>query len=266
MFNSLFNNKKSLILSEGWESYITSVDGHQTAIRVDIGALHLHDEKFNRLIHTWTLSIPYSHDDDNGWPLPDEVQRLNAFEDWLHEHAKTLPMWMVGVVTQQGTRDFVFLSSKVLNWKKMINQLLSGGPTVSYTCDEYKHDRGNYYHQFLYPSQYSWNWIHSGRGCRHLQEQGDALTVSRKIRYSADFYDEAAVQAFAQEAVALPYGMMVENIRIYNERGCIFFVVELSNIDIPQHWHLVEITNELIDLAEKQGGSFSGWRAEVVLS
>ncbi|ECA5856708.1 30S ribosomal protein S9 [Salmonella enterica subsp. enterica serovar Enteritidis] len=38
-FNSLFTKKESLMLSNKWEFFITTVDDHVTGIRVDIGAI-----------------------------------------------------------------------------------------------------------------------------------------------------------------------------------------------------------------------------------
>ncbi|VEB53447.1 Cytoplasmic protein [Salmonella enterica subsp. enterica] len=49
---------------------------------------------------------------ENGLPQPDETQSLNRIEDWLDEKGKTFPIWLVGVVTQQGWRDFVFMSEE----------------------------------------------------------------------------------------------------------------------------------------------------------
>lgn len=114
-FNALFTKKESLMLSNKWEFFITTVDDHVTGIRVDIGAIQ--DEKFDRLIHTGFLRVHYTNCYENGLPQPDETQRLNRIEDWLDEKGKTFPIWLVGVVTQQGWRDFVFMSEEDLNWE-----------------------------------------------------------------------------------------------------------------------------------------------------
>ncbi|SUH34659.1 Cytoplasmic protein [Salmonella enterica subsp. enterica] len=65
-------------------------------------------KNFDRLIHTGFLRVHYTNCYENGLPQPDETQRLNRIEDWLDEKGKTFPIWLVGVVTQQGWRDFVF--------------------------------------------------------------------------------------------------------------------------------------------------------------
>ncbi|EPP4512081.1 DUF695 domain-containing protein, partial [Salmonella enterica subsp. enterica serovar Brandenburg] len=107
------------MLSNKWEFFITTVDDHVTGIRVDIGAIQ--DEKFDRLIHTGFLRVHYTNCYENGLPQPDETQRLNRIEDWLDEKGKTFPIWLVGVVTQQGWRDFVFMSEEDLNWEKTLD-------------------------------------------------------------------------------------------------------------------------------------------------
>ncbi|MDI7952455.1 DUF695 domain-containing protein, partial [Salmonella enterica subsp. enterica serovar Anatum] len=163
--------------------FITTVDDHVTGIRVDIGAIQ--DEKFDRLIHTWFLRVHYTNCYENGLPQPDETQRLNRIEDWLDEKGKTFPIWLVGVVTQQGWRDFVFMSEEDLNWEKTLDKLLAGGPEISFSYRESHNDKGNFYRQFLYPTRYDWNWIHDSRVCRGLQEQGDDLTLPRAIDYYA---------------------------------------------------------------------------------
>ncbi len=122
-FNSLFTKKESLMLSNKWEFFITTVDDHVTGIRVDIGAIQ--DEKFDRLIHTGFLRVHYTNCYENGLPQPDETQSLNRIEDWLDEKGKTFPIWLVGVVTQQGWRDFVFMSEEDLNWEKTLDKLLA---------------------------------------------------------------------------------------------------------------------------------------------
>lgn len=132
----MFNKKESLTLSNKWEFFITTVEDNVTGIRVDIGAIE--DEKFDRLIHTWFLRVRYTHCYENGFPQPDETQRLNRIEDWLEAQGKTLPIWLVGVVTQQGSRDFVFQSEKDLDWEKTLDKLLAGGPELACSFNESK--------------------------------------------------------------------------------------------------------------------------------
>ncbi|WP_146692606.1 DUF695 domain-containing protein, partial [Escherichia coli] len=98
----------------------------------------------------WFLRVRYTHCYENGFPQPDETQRLNRIEDWLEAQGKTLPIWLVGVVTQQGSRDFVFQSEKDLDWEKTLDKLLAGGPELACSFNESKNDHGNYYRQFLY--------------------------------------------------------------------------------------------------------------------
>lgn len=52
-FNALFTKKESLMLSNKWEFFITTVDDHVTGIRVDIGAI--------RMKNLIALSIPGSY-------------------------------------------------------------------------------------------------------------------------------------------------------------------------------------------------------------
>ncbi|RZM88350.1 MULTISPECIES: DUF695 domain-containing protein [unclassified Escherichia] len=256
LFNALFNNKESLTLSNKWEFFITTVDDRVTGIRVDIGAIQ--DERFDRLNHTWFFRVRYTHCYENGLPQPDETQRLNRIEDWLEERGKTLPIWLVGVVTQEGWRDFVFQSEKELDWERMLDKLLAGGPEVSCSYSMSKNDNGNYYHQFLYPSKYDWNWIHDSRVCRGLLEHGDDLTLPRTIDYYATLPTEDAARAFAEDVAILPYGITLVNIRM--DEG---YMASFTNTDAPEQLHMTDITCQLTDLAEKHGGSFDGWGAPI---
>lgn len=259
-FNALFTKKESLMLSNKWEFFITTVDDHVTGIRVDIGAIQ--DEKFDRLIHTWFLRVHYTNCYENGLPQPDETQRLNRIEDWLDEKGKTFPIWLVGVVTQQGWRDFVFMSEEDFNWEKTLDKLLAGGPEISFSYRESHNDKGNFYRQFLYPTRYDWNWIHDSRVCRGLQEQGDDLTLPRVIDYYATLPTEVAARDLAQDIAALPYGITLVSIRMNDPQQGV--MASFISTDAPQQWHMTEITCQLTDLAEKHGGSFDGWGAPVV--
>lgn len=257
--DALLNNKDSLTLSNQWEFYITTMDNYTTGIRVDIGAIQ--DERFSHLIHTWTLSVSYRDCYENGLPQPAETQRLNGVEDWLEEKGRELPIWLVGVVTQNGWRDFVFMSEKEVVWETTVNRLLIEGPEVSYRYDHFLNDNGEYYKQYLYPTKYDWNWIHDSRVCRSLQEQGDELTEPREIDHYAILPDEKSAQAFALDVAALPYSIKLQSIRA-NEQNNGFTAAFLSK-DIPQRWHMTEITNQLTDMAEKHGGSYDGWGTTV---
>lgn len=257
LFNALFPKKESLTLTNGWEFFLTTVNDKVTGVRVDVCAIQ--DKKFARLIHTYFLRVRYTHCYENGLPQPDETQRLNRIEDWLEEQGKALPIWLVGVVTQQGVRDFVFMSEKDLNWEKTLEKLLAGVPDISYDSGMKKNDNGDFYRQVLYPTKYDWNWIYDSRVCRQLQEQGDDLTCPRTIDYYATFPDEGASRAFADSVELLPYGMIIKKIEAYNEREKRYYRVDFINTDVPQQQHMTEITCELLDLAEKNGGSYDGW-------
>ena len=258
-FNTLFNKKESLTLSNKWEFFITTVEDNVTGIRVDIGAIE--DEKFDRLIHTWFLRVRYTHCYENGFPQPDETQRLNRIEDWLEAQGKTLPIWLVGVVTQQGSRDFVFQSEKDLDWEKTLDKLLAGGPELACSFNESKNDHGNYYRQFLYPTKYDWNWIHDSRVCRGLLEHGDDLTLPRTIDYYATLPTETAAHAFVEDVTKLSYGITLVSIRMNDQQP--EYMASLINTDAPEQWHMTDITCQLTDLAEKHGGSFDGWGAPI---
>ncbi|EFM2060048.1 DUF695 domain-containing protein [Escherichia coli] len=259
IFNALFNKKESLTLSNKWEFFITTVDDRVTGIRVDTGAIQ--DERFDRLNHTWFFRVRYTHCYENGLPQPDETQRLNRIEDWLEERGKALPIWLVGVVTQEGWRDFVFQSEKELDWERTLDKLLVGAPEVSCSYSVSKNDNGNYYRQFLYPSKYDWNWIHDSRVCRGLLEHGDDLTLPRTIDYYAILPTEAAARAFAEDVAILPYGITLVSIRMNDQQQG--YIASLTNIDAPEQWHITEITCQLTDLSEKHGGCFDGWGAPI---
>lgn len=259
IFNALFNKKESLTLSNKWEFFITTVDDRVTGIRVDTGAIQ--DERFDRLNHTWFFRVRYTHCYENGLPHPDETQRLNRIEDWLEERGKALPIWLVGVVTQEGWRDFVFQSEKELDWERTLDKLLAGSPEVSCSYSVSKNDNGNYYRQFLYPSKYDWNWIHDSRVCRGLLEHGDDLTLPRTIDYYAILPTEAAARAFAEDVAILPYGITLVSIRMNDQQQG--YMASLTNIDAPEQWHITEITCQLTDLSEKHGGCFDGWGAPI---
>lgn len=235
------------------------MDDRVTGIRVDTGAIQ--DERFDRLNHTWFFRVRYTHCYENGLPQPDETQRLNRIEDWLEERGKALPIWLVGVVTQEGWRDFVFQSEKELDWERTLDKLLAGGPEVSCSYSVSKNDNGNYYRQFLYPSKYDWNWIHDSRVCRGLLEHGDDLTLPRTIDYYAILPTEAAARAFAEDVAILPYGITLVSIRMNDQQQG--YMASLTNIDAPEQWHITEITCQLTDLSEKHGGCFDGWGAPI---
>lgn len=246
-------SKKRLTLSDKWEVYFTTMDGYVTSIRVDVGAKA--DKKFASLVHTYLLRVGYTEMYENGLPLMESLQKLNAVEDWIDQKAAKEPIYLVGAITQNGSRDFIFQSERQLDWNQLVDKILQGGPEIILQRGAVLDDNGVYYNSFLYPSKYDFNWIENAKVCRALAEGGEVFRTPRVIDYFAYFSNEDDAKSYADELGQSQYAFTVKEIKGLDGS----YSVAFTNNDVPEQEHITAVTNSLLDLAEQFNGQFDGW-------
>ena len=95
----------------------------------------------------------------------------------------------------------------------------------------------------------------NGDVLRAMLEDGDDLTMAREIDFQLVFGEEAAAQAFAAAAQALP-DLLVSAPELVEEG---IWQVSASRHMVPRHGEITKLEQALTVLAESFGGYPDGW-------
>ncbi|MDH6366889.1 MULTISPECIES: DUF695 domain-containing protein [unclassified Breznakia] len=236
-------------LSEDWRVYFKG----NTSVRFDYGAFKY---LFRDLEHTYILTIHYDQQNDLGFPTKEELEKLYLVEDQIEKQWGRKGFYFVGTRTQDGNRDFVFMSKHIIRWESMCNQLLRNHKDLQSKIVTRLHDHGKFYQTKLYPDAYGFNWIKNDTIINDLRNQGELFCKAREIDFYTYFETNEQAKAFASSLDDVFADIHELDICEVERKGIQVFV---SVVDIPQMDYIMQTTNALITLAKDHDGEFDGW-------
>ena len=197
---------------------------------------------------------------ENGLPTHQESVALTAFEDAFQDIVSRSGGDYVGRVTVAGTREFLsYVTEGESAWVAHLASLPGehGYPLeVRVEADPAK--RG--YWDDLFPSDHDWQVIQDLKVIDSLAENGDDLSLARRIDHWATFSDKAKALAF--QVWAKGEGFHVESILDPDEDDEAF-AVRLYHVGTPRVEEISPVTIRLADAAKERDGEYDGWETSV---
>lgn len=253
---AIFKKKKmnTYKLSEDWEFYVTMEDEKQLSIRLDLGVKSF--LKHMSTLHTYLLEVTYDEQYDNGFPTKKATQKLHDIEDSLARVWKVDKLYFVGILTGNGKRVFVFMSSEQVKWEKLCKRLMRRYKDILYTTDVILNDQGSYYLANLYPEEEGFHFIENRKICQTMSDQGERFEVARNIDFYAYFDQEIDAKAFYESIQDESFGLSFVDISVIEPKK---YQVYFAKEDIPTLENITMITRRLLPLCETYHGVFDSW-------
>jgi len=241
---------------QAWEVYRTRLDeeGHLAAVLVDV-SIRGADSKRPHLVRVVVhLQEP---DYDTGMPHKEESKALYALEDELTPALERAGARLVGRLTTQGVRDFVYYAPGSIS-EDRVRDVLSQWPRYHFDLTQEDDAEWAFYHEILVPSPREWQSIMNGKVIHNLSERGDTLDTPREVDHHLLFPTEAALKSFlgdlegftcvSSEAQEDQAGFSLHLVRTH--------AVDFSTVDA--------IVSELTERAEAVSGTYDGWGCAAV--
>lgn len=237
-------------VSENWEVYFTDT----SAIRLDLG---LPEERiFDDLNHTYILRVFFDHQYASGFPTKDTSAKLYKIEDEFATSWDLDRFYMVGVKTNQGAREFVFMSEVEVKWDVMCRKVMRRHKNMMYELESIFYDEGEYYNTNLYPDIYGFNWIKNHKIIKNLEAQGEKFETKRQIDFYAYFNDEANARLFEKSLNESEYDFELVEVSLSERQDYqVYFTIN----DIPEMGLITAISEYVVQLCEEGKGTFDGW-------
>ena len=260
---------------DDWDSYFCTVEDKPSSIVVNLGLA----EEADAISHPVLcyVSIFLRNPDPEGFPAPDEEETIAAMEDSLVEsfHAPDTGR-CAGHCLTDGRLDVFFYLDSGDNWSERVAAVLDHFPSHQWEAGSHDDPEWELYFGFLYPDDVCMLHIQNRRVCDQLTEQGDDLSVSRRLEHLAIFRSHENATTFA--AIAKEMGYALDSIDSMEETDPLaemeqdgqepfsmatgsaslrVWQVRLSRPDCPDASD--EISLLLFNLAREHNGEYFGW-------
>lgn len=229
--------------------YPCLVDGAAASIYVNLKFEHAppagHDVRY-------TLAIMMREPGEHGIGTADETAKLDLVEEALMVKAHALGLLYVGRLRTRGLWEITFYGPRG-HLEPMRQRAIDRAEGRKVAAIMNPEPGWTYYRELLLPDAERRQWMDDRRMVQILSEQGDRLSVPRRVDHRIHFTDEVSRDAFATAAKAAGFAVEVDALTVRAHRDD---VVELD--------HIHDVVMILVDAATPLGGRYDRWEAGIV--
>jgi len=248
-------------MSDLWEYYYTGIDDQPAGILVDLGVGR--DAPHSDLDQVVTLRIQLNRSDEYGFPVEEDIERLDIVEDQLEDGLETLssPCLYVGRVTVQGTRTLYFYTSDPAAVQASLKSSMEQAPELKFeVASELDAEWSQYFDQ-LYPSDREQQIIGNIHVLESLQNAGDKPEIPRDVVHWTYFPNAEMRGQFEARAKELGFDVLDQQDQSVGENP---FSLCIGKKHTLEEEVIHPLVLELYDLANEHQGEYTGWETAVV--
>jgi len=254
-FNSQINSQE-----DEWESYIVEKDKGPIAISVNMKYEYARPNYKNLLIvgkHT-TKCLK------NGYPSEKGLEKMYTFSDSIATIVDRLTKnRLVGILTYQCSGFDIFYVKDTTDLRKTILTQINKNFNDSKTYLEIEGDKKwKYYHESLYPSDDSQEFLMNHELLTGLVYNGDKLTQPRKITHWFYFLRDKKRQKFIDKIRTLDFTIDSLN---YKKKRRYPYELQVSRKDSVNPTSILKLTKSLTNFANLLYSEYDGWSAPLVI-
>lgn len=186
---------------------------------------------------------------DNGFPLPDEFQRINSIEDTLIENLMTKGTIHLGAITGDGRVRHFFATDDVL-----VSNYLDD---LEFDYSVRENEADEFYREVLYPDAYENQYVMNQRVCYNMEQSGELFEKERDVDFYFYFESEDVAKEFSSHFTEFAHTINIEN----NEDNKIQ-VHMIANI-IPSLGFMNGVSDSIVGLLETYIGIYDGWGSPI---
>jgi len=241
---------------DAFEFYPCLVDGVPASIYVNLRFEH---EAPAGADTRYELAIRMREAGPHGIGTAEEAEVLDAFEARVIERIAQVGLVYVGRLRHRGTWEAAFYGPP--RKLAVVLDAASEVPDGRRVDALGEHDpTWTYYRELLLPDAERRRWMDDRRLVQVLKDQGDLLSVRRRVDHELGFPSAEARQAFVDSATRL--GFTVERVWDAGDAATRFAVL-VARADAIELDHIHDVVMSLVDAAEAHGGHYAGWRTSI---
>lgn len=248
-------------MSEYWDTYFGFIDEKPAAIVLDMEVSQEIDTELYK--HAFAVRFALKAPNEVGFHVGSESEELNEIEHDFKESAELKNYINVGRITTDGIRDIIFYST-LGDDDVLVLEANGYYQSLGYEVEVFKIEEETnweFYFECLYPNPYQFQHMGNHSVLEALEESGDKLEVPRKVEHIVLFQDEKMMKSFAK-AVKKEGFTIEEGLIEPDEEGN--YVMCISRIDSVDYEAIDDLTDLLLEIAEKFEGEYDGWETIVI--
>ncbi|PPA69741.1 DUF695 domain-containing protein [Jeotgalibacillus proteolyticus] len=248
-------------MSDYWDTYTGYIEDKLASVVLDMEISEEVDPE--HFPYAFAVSVPIKLPNENGFPSETENEKMNGIEEAFTEHIQTKKILCAGRITSDGSRDIILYSSlkevELIN-KACIQFFQSAGYEYEITEIE-EEEPWAFYFTFLYPDPYQLQHMGNWQIVEMLEESGDSLDDPRHVDHWIYFEDKKMMKRFSK--AIKKEGFEVEEEALEEEEN-VRYRLQISRTDLVDIDSINEITDFLVETAEKFEGDYDGWETMVI--
>lgn len=249
------------MMSEYWNTYLGFIDEKPAAVVLDMEVSQEIDTEQYK--HAFAVRFSLKSPNEDGFHIGSEADELNEIEEAFSESVERKKYINVGRITTDGIRDIIFYSAQqdeevlVLKAKDYYQKL---GYEVE-VCKIEEEENWEFYFEILYPNAYQFQHMGNHSLLEALEDSGDKLEVPRKVEHIILFQNKKMMKRFIK-AVKKEGFTIEEDSYEMDEEGN--YVACISRVDSVDYEAIDDLTDLLLEIAEKFEGEYDGWETMVI--
>lgn len=258
---ALFSTLKIYAQEDAWNVYLADYDGK-------VGSTVLNMSIVNRAP---VKSLPYlivtginpKEIEDSGLPTKDEFVQQYAFSDGLDTFLLKQPTnELVGIFTSNGERlHYIYVADTLGLRNKIMDFYANKYPSYSYYLSIKKDAEWKAYLEFLYPNDYTLEYMDNQFVVDNLIKNADKLDQAREVNFWAYFKTKGDRAKYISYLKANGFSVEEED---KDKNFDLPYTLRFSKTMAMDITKLTDITFELRKKAKENNGEYDGWETMVV--
>ena len=248
----------TLQAQDDWIEYVSIKEKGPMSVSLDL-KLDLIKPNYSNLL---IVGGQFKNCLNNGFPSEDSLDKIFAFSDTtLVAIDKITKNRLAGYITFQCMTFDVFYVKDTLNLRAELNKTFDDNFPRVKTVIEIKRDKNwSYYNSFLYPRNFSSEFLIDQDYLHDLVLQGDDLQGLRKVNHWIYFKSVEKRNHMGEALKKLNFSL--DSIAYQKDRQ-FPFQLTISRQDSILPMSIYDLTNMLRSLSASMNGLYDGWSTEV---
>lgn len=256
LFILAFSNLQA---QEDWIEYVTMKDKGVMSISLDL-SVDISKPNYKNLL---IIGTRYQSSLKNGFPTEEGLAELFAFSDSTSAVVdRTTQNRLVGIITYQGMGFDVFYVKDTLGLRDNLKNVIGENFNSSETFIKIDPDKSwGYYYDYLYPKNFSFEYLIDQKYLYDLVLQGDDLQGLRKVKHWIYFNSLKKRTTVGEQLKRLKFSL--DSIGYKKENKKYPYELQISRNDSISPYSIYKLTTMLKVLCASYNSQYDGWSTEV---